>query len=304
MITLNTEKGLIKIETWEDITSRPGYMDNLDPRDKKLKSIIGNYRFKDKIRCGLSNCHTPHAKGYIATTEDGYETNIGQDCGKKYFGVDFETLSRKFDRDVKDKDNRDLLWSFRSQLTTVNDRIDVIRKEQGGDWVYKGISALTTLNKGCPESVIVQIKAMAKARSGVLTKPRLATNEEIDNLEAIQGKRVERPYYIDEKFAELSGIEALYPENDLRNLLALELTNKIKSFQSVDIDQMTAKELSTWAKWATNVEVTLNKAEVVIGIGKRLLKVDNLKLLLAVLDQKKDASEFAAFLSKLKNTAC
>lgn len=287
MITLNTEKGLIKIETWEDITSRPGYMDNLDPRDKKLKSIIGNYSFKDKIRCGLSNCHTPHAKGYIATTEDGYETNIGQDCGKKYFGVDFETLSRKFDRDVKDKDNRDLLWSFKSKLTTVNDKIDVIRKEQGGDWAHKQLLALTNLNKGCPESVIIQIKAMAKARSGALTKPRLATNEEIDNLEAIQGKRVERPHYIDEKFAELSGIEALYPENDLRNLLTLELTNKIKSFEREDVDQMTAKELSTWAKWAASVEVTLNKAELVLAIGKRLLKSDNLKPLLRMLETKK-----------------
>lgn len=78
MITLNTDKGLIRIEAWEDVESRPGFVKNLDPTKHELASIIGRYILKEPIRCGLSNCHTPHAKGYIVTTKEGHETNIGK----------------------------------------------------------------------------------------------------------------------------------------------------------------------------------------------------------------------------------
>lgn len=138
MITLNSEQGLISVENWEDIESRPGFITNLNPSDHQLESIIGRYLFKEKIRCGLSNCHTPHAKGYIVTTKDGQSTNIGKDCGKKYFGVDFEYLSKKFDRDITEKENRNYLFSFSFQIEEVERTIsDLRKKERGADWVYK-----------------------------------------------------------------------------------------------------------------------------------------------------------------------
>jgi len=112
VITLSKDNGFVKVERWEDIESLPGFVSNLNPSEHKLKAIIGRYIFKDYIQCGLSNCHTPHGKGYIATTMDGLSINIGKDCGKKYFGVDFETLSNKFDRDYTEAENRERLWSF------------------------------------------------------------------------------------------------------------------------------------------------------------------------------------------------
>lgn len=112
MITLNSEQGLTSIENWEDIELRPGFVKDLNPSDHQLDSIIGRYMFKDKIRCGLSNCHTLHEKGYIVTTKGGMSTNMGKDCGKKYFGVDFETMSKKFDRDITAAENRSRLCSF------------------------------------------------------------------------------------------------------------------------------------------------------------------------------------------------
>jgi hypothetical protein len=56
MITLNTEHGLVEIETWDEIRGLPGFVENLDPKDHKLKSIRGRDVFKDKIACGLSDC--------------------------------------------------------------------------------------------------------------------------------------------------------------------------------------------------------------------------------------------------------
>ena len=138
MITLNTDNGLVRVERWEDIETLPGYVNDLNPSQHKLKTIRGRYLFKDYIKCGLSNCHTPHGKGYIATTTDGLTTNIGKDCGKKDFGVDFETLSDQFDRDVTAAENRDRLGSFSFQLEEFEDRIRQLREGQSGaDWVHK-----------------------------------------------------------------------------------------------------------------------------------------------------------------------
>lgn len=56
MITLNTDKGIVKIETWDEVIERPGYVSNLDSTTEKLKEIIGNYVFKEKVNCGLKKC--------------------------------------------------------------------------------------------------------------------------------------------------------------------------------------------------------------------------------------------------------
>jgi hypothetical protein len=136
VIVLNSTKELIEVERWEDIQSRPGFSGNLNPEFQQLEAIIGKYHFRDRIRCGQSNCHTPHVKGYIVVTKDGCETNLGKDCGRKYFGIDFDTLSAKFDRDVTEKKHRDKLWVFVSKLDEVKHKISEIREQpNGAKWV-------------------------------------------------------------------------------------------------------------------------------------------------------------------------
>ncbi|MBP6749745.1 MAG: hypothetical protein KA144_08900 [Xanthomonadaceae bacterium] len=44
MITLNSERGLQRIESWDDILSTPGFTTHVDLRTVKLKEIIGSYR--------------------------------------------------------------------------------------------------------------------------------------------------------------------------------------------------------------------------------------------------------------------
>lgn len=297
MITLSTEKGLIKIESWDDIESRPGFVKDLDPTEKKLDSIIGRYIFKDKIRCGLSNCHTQHAKGYIVTTTDGHETNIGKDCGKTYFGVDFKTLSRKFDRDVTESENREKLWSFSFQLEELDKQLSEIRnKKCGANWVHKYSQQLVTPNKGCPEEVVRQLSSMVRNRNNILTKQRIASDQEVEDIEAIENRKVARPYYVEERLAEISGIEALYPENDLRQLLMLDLESNLKAFKEKDIDHLSYEELRHWAKWIGTVEATIEKADFAIAQGHKLLNKDNLAPFLQVLEDRDDIKQFSEFI--------
>lgn len=300
MITLNADKGLIRVESWDDIQARPGFVCDLDPAQHALESIIGRYVFKAKIRCGLSNCHTPHAKGYIVVTRNGRETNIGKDCGKAYFGVDFETLSRRFDRDITEKENREQLWSFSFQLEELKNRISEMRGTQNGaDWVYKNTRALLSPNRGCPEEVVRRISAMIKARQNLLSTQREATLQEIENLEARQGRRLPRPYYLDEPVAEIAGVDALYPENDLRSLLILDVEEKIKSFEEKDIDSLDYEALRYWVKWVGSIEKTIDHASDVVSYGRRLLQPQNLQPFLKVLTAQEDVSMLRAYIRGL-----
>ncbi len=301
MITINTEKGLITVDSWDDITSRPQFQAELDPKDKKLKEIIGRYIFKEKIRCGLSNCHTPHTKGYVVTTTDGDETNIGKDCGKTYFGVDFEALHRKFDRYVTETENRSILGSFSFQLERIQEKLMHLRKDRrSADWIHKCITQLTTRNSGCPDQVITQLTNMIRTQNNALKINRPASKKEIEAIEAVEGRRIKEPYDIEETIAEISGIAALYPDNDLRKLLVLDLEANLNAFQELDIDQMTYEDLRHWSKWVGTVESTIQKAESVIEQGRRLLTRSNLEPFLKTLRNENDRKQFRQFISKIE----
>ncbi len=302
MITLNTEQGLTIVESWDDIELRPGFVTDLNPSDHNLDSIIGRYLFRDKIRCGLSNCHTPHAKGYIATTKEGLSTNIGKDCGKKYFGVDFETMSKKFDRDITEAENRSRLCGFSLQVDEIERALlDLRQKPRGADWVYKKTRDLVSVGKGCPEDVVRRIATMLKNGTNTLTTEREATSSEVDALEAMQGRKLQRPHVISEPVADIVGLQALYPENDLKALLVLDLKANLREFKDMDmdIDSLTYDELRHWAKWADSVENTMERATNAIALGGDLLTQSNLEPFSRVLVKREDNLLLRAYLRGL-----
>lgn len=299
MITLNSEQGLINVESWDAIESRPGFVPDLNPSAHKLDSIIGRYIFKDKIRCGLSNCHSPHAKGYIVTTKEGLSTNIGKDCGKNYFGVDFETMSKQFDRLVIEAENRSRLCGFSFQVEEI-DRVlcELRQKPRGADWVYNNTRALVSVSNAFPKEVVRRISAMLKNGTNTLTIEHEATSSEIEALEAMQGRKLPRPHVISETVANIAGLQALYPENDLRTLLVLDLETRLNEFKEKDIDSLTYDELRFWTKWADSVENTLEKATNAAEIGRELLTKPNLEPFSRVLTRD-DNSLFRAYLKGL-----
>ena len=300
MITLSSEQGLTSVENWEDLESRPGFVIDLNPSKHHLDSIIGRYTFKDKIRCGLSNCHTPHAKGYIVTTKEGLSTRIGKDCGKKYFGVDFEIMSRKFDRDITAAENRSRLCSFSIQVEKIEQVLsDLRQRARGADWVYKKTRALISTSNDCPEVIVRRIATMVKNGTNILTIEREATSSEVETMEAMQGRNISRPHIISEPIAEIIGLQALYAENDLRALLVLDLETKLHAFKDKDIDALTYAELHHWTKWADTVENILEKAANAVSLGGDLLTQSNLKPFSRILTKKEDIALFNTYLKGL-----
>lgn len=301
MITFNSERGLVVVENWGDIEGRPGFVKNLDPSKHELKAIIGRYVFRDRIRCGLSNCHTPHAKGYIVVTVDGCETNIGKDCGRAYFGVDFDVLSRQFDRDLTAAENRETLASFAFRIEELEMHIDELRTaSRGADWVYKLTRLLLAYGRGCPEFAVRRISEMVRSRSPVVTVERAASEEEVLVMEVAAGRKLSRPQMISEPIGQLRGLEALYPENDLRQLLVLDLAEQLVNFKKQDILTMSYEELRRWAKWAATTERTIDMAANVVTTGQSLLEAENLAILGRLAPTSVDEASFGQFLTQLE----
>jgi hypothetical protein len=300
LITLSSEKGLFQIENWDDIVSRPGFVRNLDPKTHKLKAIIGRYVFPEEIRCGLSNCHTPHARGYIVVTEDGHETNIGKDCGKTYFGVDFEVLSRKFDSDLAASENRQKLASFSFHQDAIEGRIKELRGgPQGADWIHRKACLLVKANGDCPDEVLQKLNRMIKARTNELTSDRRATDSEVELIEAQRDRTVQKPYYISEFVTHIAGIEALYPDNDLRDILILNVAERLQSFREISIAELSQAELREWKKWTDSVESRLEQATAIVTAGRQLLTFANLEPFVTLVSGETNRNRFRTFLRRL-----
>ncbi len=236
MITISTEQGFKNIESWDDVIHNVGYKSNLDPSKHKLDSIIGRYVEKEMVQCGLSNCHTKHGKGYLVKTQSGLSTNIGKDCGKKYFGVDFEIMAKKFERDFEAQNNREILASFSINIDELELKINEMRAgHNGADYLYKKSRLLITRGRELPDVVVTKIMDMVKLSSNVLIKEREATKEETDNALAINSK-TRLPLYINEQVATVNGLLILQKDYDLRDILIIDLDQNINAFKELDID--------------------------------------------------------------------
>ncbi|MBS1169997.1 MAG: hypothetical protein H6R01_915 [Burkholderiaceae bacterium] len=300
MIVLNTEKELTHIEKWEDVTSRVDYREDIDPRQHELESIIGRYVIPDKVRCGLSNCHTQHTRGYLVATKSGVVTNIGRDCGKVYFGVDFEELSAKFERDMTEKENRAKLDSLSFRIDDIKKQIEQLRhQEHGADWANKNISRLTGSPKDVPPIISRQLSQMIKKGEPVIRLQREATGEEIARMEAAQGKSLPRPQYIEEPIGQIEGFDALNPENNLRQLLVLDLEEHIKVFETLNVDTMSFADLKKWAKWEATIESTMERASYAVQRSRQLLTEANLRPLVRLANEPDEGAQFQKFLRQL-----
>jgi hypothetical protein len=298
MIIINTDFGLVPVESWDDVLSLPNYTPDLDSKQHELATIIGRYLFRERVRCGLSNCHTPHEKGYVVTTKTGAVTNIGKDCGAKYFGVDFEDMTRKFDRDLHEREMREQLTSFMFQIEFLEERLHEIRRStKGADWMHKSIHALQMIGGNVPAGVVRRLGAMVRSGSGVINLSREATAAEVDAARSM-GVKISMPYYVDEPVGEIVGIQAMYPEYDLRKLLVLEVDEKLKEFKTKNIDTLTYDQLKEWAKWQGGIDRVLDSVNEAIAYGHRLLTRENLCQFNKVLS-KSEIEQFRGFLQVL-----
>ena len=82
--------------SYEEFACRPLYREEIPVTEVELVRLVGQYRVRDEINCGLSNCHTRHKSGWIVETSDGHEGHIGHVCAERKFGVKFKDSEKRF----------------------------------------------------------------------------------------------------------------------------------------------------------------------------------------------------------------
>lgn len=302
MITLNCEKGPVRIENWEDIRSRPGFVESLDHEEHQLGTVIGRYIFKEPIKCGLKGCRTEHNKGYLVATVSAHETNIGKDCGKKYFGIDFQEMTRQFDRDIEAYELRQSLWNFSFKIDDIEAIVADLRGgAKGADWIHRRLGPLVSSNGQCPEKIVRAVRDLVKNGTDIVKVDREATSEEHKQMETRQGKKLPSPQYVSESIGRLDGIAALESGNDLRQILILDLGENLRLFREKDIDQLSHRELQYWGKFVSQVDVLIERAEYAIDQGRKLLDAGNLSILRRLVSEKAEIMLFERFVKALND---
>jgi hypothetical protein len=296
MITMRDGEGaeLVNVATWHEVLQRPGYNGNVNPEEVTLKAIIGNYVFPSDVPCGLSSCHQGHRRGYLVATNSGVVTNLGHVCGKNYFGVDFESMRRVFDREMRIRSYREQLAAFKLRIPELLDSIDELRsRERGANWVNRGIRILMSPD-GLPHGIRRMLQVMARTSEDRLFIERAMTERERDiTAQQRRGPDDEKTgeRFVREQIGTLAGLQALREDADLRALLIIDLEAGLDRLAAMDVESAEERELSKVSRWVSEVEGKFELATRIVGAGATLLERDNLAQLV---EQAEGADERAA----------
>ncbi len=296
MITLNYDQGLVRLKTWEEVKEHPGFVEKLDPKKIKLKSIIGVYALNSKNKCGLKNCRQPHQKGYLVTTDKGAVTNIGNICGISNFSVEFKSLRKTFNRDLAEKEWRERLESLKFRLPEFNAKLAEVKKFASP--LHAAISKLIGNIGNFPREVTDKVKQARRTGDAVLSDYRKANKQE--QAIAIETGLIKpgQQHYIQYEIGKLDSIGALSDKNNIRTLLR-PLEEALNMLDGSSIDNLTYKQLQHLNKETTGIDSKLEMIEQAFYLAKKFLRRENISQLSKLIEKNKDKSSFNTFLNTL-----
>ncbi len=261
----------MRITTWDDIFKMSGYTDSLDPKKEKLKQVINRYELPNKGRCGLSNCRTPHNIGCIVETESGRLTNLGNDCGRKYFGENFTSLSNKLSKEIDYFNKVENIKLAKLNITENYKKLSGIE----ADW-KKIESVYRTIKSEGLDGLYDKLEQMKHSKSSTISRQRKATESEIELEEVRTGKDVQSPFYISENLGDLKGLNYLI---DRIKIKAMIQNNKLilESLEKFDEKNTTFKDLNKMTKDNERLKDSMHEAYIIIREGFKLFEADNMR---------------------------
>jgi hypothetical protein len=296
MISINAEKGLVRIDSWADILERVDYRARIDPVASPMKQVIGGYEFDEEVHCGLL-CNQPHKKGFLVTTQDGFVTNIGKDCGKTYSGLESEHARIAYERERERFERREAVSRVKNRLPSLREELEEI-KAQGGTWAHTEMRRLMDHNGPVPKIVRDQLSTMIKVGSTRLTLRRVVSTEEQKVREAQAGRTLPQQHE-DVTLGNISGMGAFSPDKDLRRLIAEDLSAMFQRAAEINEDRVGDRDLGVMAKWAGEVDRKIETVRETVVLCRQLLTQRNLRILSGLPMSKSDMQSFNSWLASL-----
>jgi len=281
----------VSVKTVEELRERPLYRESLSFGDgvRELLDILGEYTFPETkmIPCGIQGCRTPHMRGFLVVTTDGLETNIGNVCGKKHLGVNFQEKRTAYRQKQSEVRNVEQIVEVKQQLEKLQPSLDDLEIRSGRVARLK-----IFVNKAHPQLARL-ILGRAKLSKINLFKTVLMDEAEAQrqyshevepdskgNLEPFEHWFVRRRPTKSAPAGVLAGLS--FWKYDLHQLLRQNILNTVKELNSLDdvnIARLPLSELRRYAKWAQTLEHRIDDANLVVLEGERFFSGDNIEAL-------------------------
>lgn len=271
MIRLSEDgKTFVEIDCWEDLLARPGFRQKLDPGEFELKQIIGQYSISPKQPCGIKSCGTKHNRGYLVTASGGVETNIGNVCGKRIFGVDFTLHQRVFKRELNAQRYREGISAAQKRIDSIEEQVrNLCEGEYMADWCYGKMHA--QLTRLFPERISRPLTERARRSNPTVSREIQLTEDERET-----GTTGGRSRYRTEVIFTISGISAVTEYKRLRTILREHLGKELSAFREIDSSLEDFESLKRWHNWINKIDRRLQEAEGIIEDCNRFLVPSNI----------------------------
>lgn len=269
----------------DSIVCRPKYQSSLyfvpTHKDRNFGSIVAPYHLKGKtIKCGISDCGKPHLHGYLITTSDDQETNIGKDCGTKHFKADFSSEMKRHDelysRRLKVNRILELKAVAPSMLATISSLqkqylfLKSLRFKLRGAFSAADSSRLDhKLKTRDPGLYRYEVRSLAEREAYLETNPAARKSG------AVPPKQI--------KIGEIKGFNFLgasYKDEEIFNFIN-PLKNVIAASE-VEIHQWRAGEISKTHAWISLIPKGVARIESLISSGDDFFTSQNLEDLLLI----------------------
>jgi hypothetical protein len=255
MIYLTQNNSTINVE-WQYIENLEGFTNTLVCNPNEIEvDVIGQYNLINKIQCGLK-CNTWHNNGFIIRTKQNQITNVGRDCGAKYFGGEFKLQSQQMKRSVDRNINQRIVDSFINDIPTHRESIQdiALKINKGWGWFLE-LKKLLFNEEFTPNVIISSINRCLETRSSDLMTSDL--------------KKPVRVGF-------LNGLKAFYPENDITELIRVDMLIQLKILEQKNPFDLKDMELNKWSKWVDEYQTNINKAQEIVKSGRGFFSNKNL----------------------------
>ncbi|EAV7090036.1 hypothetical protein FAS82_15790, partial [Salmonella enterica] len=277
MIFLRTENGSQKVEDWEVITSRPNFVAKIAKGDHQFEEIIGYYKFKEEIHCGLTGCNQPHQMGYIVKTSSGIETNIGNKCGKNEFGVEFGENVLSFNKFMQLETNREIILTAKDRCDIWQKNIETLRNikptiDHLSFAIEKSKNSNFSGRLGAAE-----MRLLEKSQTSIVTLSEVETDKKTRTILFAMNKHMRESGEATNEYemGKVSFTHVLLPENDLRNLY-VSINEDLKKIRNLDIQTAPSPELSEIARISSTIEERIKQLKNLKHQASKFLTKKNL----------------------------
>lgn len=274
------DRQLIRFNSIDEITARPTFQWEVAADTVTPKEAVGVYTFpKEAFQpCGLSNCRTPHGKGFLVAMDNGHETLVGCYCGAKKMGLAFQEVINRARRADRMSRYREALRQTISSASEFDTRLNaLLDRGCGARWLDK---RMRECSNTLPAEALQMIGRMARHNTPDVVKLRQMTAQEVAIARQTNAlpKGERGPHFREEKVGSLAGLDIW--NNDLRSLIFDDLRQRMDDLLRLDVDGLTSEaELRNWAKWAESIPSKFDKAERLLQEGIAFFAPSNIRLL-------------------------